>query len=299
MYKNLNPASLGVSGRQSELIELTLTYGFRGLDLDAAELIKRATLQGVEEAAKYIRSGKVKVGGWTLPLPLSAAESVFNAGLERLPSVAETAREVGFTYCTAEIDPACDDLPYHENFERHRERLVKVGEALAARGIRLAIQLRATAKQREGRRYPFIHQAEELLTLLRTTGSDKVGLALDTWSWKVGGGGYDQLAELSDEQIVTVSIADVPLDVDVAKISSADRLLPAEESIPEYARLVADLAKRKYEGPFTIVPHARQLASLNRDASVEKCAKILDQIWLQAGLTKPPRPVAVGNDTRP
>jgi hypothetical protein len=34
MYKNLNTAALGITGRQSELIELALTYGFRGLDLD-------------------------------------------------------------------------------------------------------------------------------------------------------------------------------------------------------------------------------------------------------------------------
>jgi sugar phosphate isomerase/epimerase len=137
------------------------------------------------------------------------------------------------------------------------------------------------------------------LTLLRTTDNENVGLALDTWNWKVGGGGHDQLAELRGEQVVTLCIADVPLDADLSKITSSDRLLPTEESIPEYASLVADLAKRGYDGPITILPHARQLASLNRDASVEKCAKIMDQIWTQAGLAKPARPIPVSADTRP
>ena len=34
MFLNLNAQSLGVSGRQSELIELALTYGFKGIDTD-------------------------------------------------------------------------------------------------------------------------------------------------------------------------------------------------------------------------------------------------------------------------
>ena len=40
MYKNLNSWTLGISGRQSELIELALTYGFRGLDIDIHDMIK-------------------------------------------------------------------------------------------------------------------------------------------------------------------------------------------------------------------------------------------------------------------
>lgn len=41
MYKNLNAEVLGVSGRQSELIELAMTYGFIGLDVDITEVVKR------------------------------------------------------------------------------------------------------------------------------------------------------------------------------------------------------------------------------------------------------------------
>ena len=136
MYKNLNPASFGVSGRQSELIELMLTYGFRGLDLDAADLLRRATLQGTEEASKYIHSAKIKIGGWTVPVQLGADDGVFQSEIERLSLTAETARKVGFTYGTLDLQPASDKLPYHENFERHRQRLSKLGDVLAGAGLR-------------------------------------------------------------------------------------------------------------------------------------------------------------------
>ena len=33
MFKNLSPSALGISGHQSEIIELALTYGFAGMDL--------------------------------------------------------------------------------------------------------------------------------------------------------------------------------------------------------------------------------------------------------------------------
>jgi sugar phosphate isomerase/epimerase len=292
MYKNLNPASLGVSGRQSELIELTLTYGFRGLDLDAAELIKRATLQGVEEATKYVRSGKVKIGGWTLPASLTANDAAFQVDIERLTSLAETAAQVGFTYCTVNIDAGSDDLPFHENFERHRDRLAKVGEILSGHGIRLGLGLQAAAQHREGRTYPFVHQAEELLTLIRTTGHNYVGLALDTWNWKVGGGASDQLSELTGDQVVAVTIADVPEDADPAAIEPTQRLLPTPETLEENARLLALLGGRGYVGPVTLMPHSQQLGKLTRDASVDKCSMLLSKLWAEAGLVKTPKPQA-------
>jgi sugar phosphate isomerase/epimerase len=292
MYKNLNPASLGVAGRQSELIELALTYGFRGLDLDAADMLKRATLQGVDEAAKYLHSAKVKVGGWVLPVHLEGNDQTFHADLERLSITADTAKRVGFTYTVFDVEPACDDLPYPDNFERHRHRLARVADVLAGQGIRLGVRLKAAAKHREGRTYPFVHKAEELLTLIRTTGHRNVGLALDTWNWTVGGGGDDQLSELSGEDFVTVCIADVPDNAEPATVETRERLLPTEGTIPRYAKLIARLAQQNYKGPVTLMPHHRQMASLTRDASVEKCADILRKIWTEAGLTKAGRAAA-------
>ncbi len=299
MYKNLNPASLGVSGRQSELLELTLTYGFRGLDLDAADLLKRATLQGVEEAGKYIRSAKVKIGGWSLPVQLEADDGVFQSELERVATLMDTAKQLGFRYCTTDIQPANDKLPYHENFELHRQRLSKVGDVLATGGIRLGLALKATAEARRERTYPFIHKAEELLTLIRTTGHSHVGLALDTWSWKVGGGAMELLADLKANQIVTVTIADVPADADLEKLEAAQRFLPTEDSIPAYGKFVASLVERKYDGPVTLLPASKHISGTPRDLAIDKCALLLEQIWTQAGVAKPSKPALAAAEFAP
>jgi chitinase len=54
MYKNLNATVLGVSGRQSELIELAMTYGFRGLDIDIVDLVKRTLLVERQDVGQRI-----------------------------------------------------------------------------------------------------------------------------------------------------------------------------------------------------------------------------------------------------
>lgn len=290
MYKNLNPASLGISGRLSELIELTLTYGFRGLDLNAADLLKRATLQGAEEAGKYIRSAKIKIGGWSLPVQFGVDDGVFQVETDRLSLIAETARKLGYSYCTTELEPANDKLPYHENFERHRQRLSKVGDVLAGLGLRLGVGITAVPAMRQDRVYSFIHKADELVTLIRTVNHTHVGLILDTWNWRIGGSGAEALADMTGKQIVSVTIADVPADADLAVIDGTQRLLPAEETIPQHAQLVEVLAERKYDGPVTLLPDPRHVGGLARDHLIEKCASLLEQIWVQAGLSKSGRP---------
>ena len=295
MYKNLNPQSLGVSGRQSELIELTLTYGFRRLDLDAGELLKRATLHGVEEATRYIRSGKVKVSGWTLPVNLDADGETFDAELEKLSGLADTAAQVGFTYCTTKIAPS-SDKPFHENFETHCERLRKAGEVLARHDIRLGIGFQPVVAENQDGEYPFVRQAEELLTLAKNVGSDNVGLALDTWDWQIGRGGKDQLSELTGQQIVSVCIADAPADAEAATVDPTQRLLPTEETAPGHTALLVLLAEREYDGPITLLPHSSQISRAPRDINVDKCANLLDGIWKEAGLNKAGKLVPVATE---
>lgn len=286
MYKNLSPDALGISGRQSELIELALTYGFRGLDVDAAELIKRSGLQGVEEANRYLHSAKLRVNGFRLPADLQADEVAFKADMEKLAAVAEVAKRIGFRCCATTLAPASETLPYHENFETHRVRLGRVAELLAKFEIRLGVGLSPVAAERQGRRFQFIHQAEELVTLLKSVGVPNVGLVLDTWNWRVGNGRLEQVSELKGQPVVSVRLAEVPEDADLATITPAQRLLPGDRTAAEHAALLRLLAERNYDGPITIAPHPTQVAERNRDTVASKCSGLLDQLWAAAGLTK-------------
>ena len=124
MFKNLNAPALGVSGHQSEIIELALTYGFQGMDVDIVEIANRAKVRGMPYARRLIHSAKIRIGTIPLPLEWDTDDDAFKAELEKLPEYAQVAAEIGCTRCVATIPPAGDKRPYHENFEFHRRRFL-------------------------------------------------------------------------------------------------------------------------------------------------------------------------------
>ena len=60
MFKNLSTQALGITAmRESEKIELALTFGFRGIDLDIDEFHQRIQTSDLERASRLIRSAKI------------------------------------------------------------------------------------------------------------------------------------------------------------------------------------------------------------------------------------------------
>jgi sugar phosphate isomerase/epimerase len=286
MYKNLSPDALGVSGWQSELIELALTYGFKAFDIDIAELLKANAAQGQEYACRFLESAKIQVGTFDLPVRLQSDEEEFKAGLVALDETAALAAAAGATRCITHIKAASDDLPYHENFELHRTRLGDIADVLGKHGVQLGIGFHAAAACRADKQFQFIHEAEPLVTLIKTIGHDHVGLLLDTWDWQVGGGGISQLEELAANQIVTVRMADVPADADLATIEESQRLLIGESETGNSAAVLRLLAEKDYEGPVSVYSHPSQFGRATRESIVQKASRALDEQWAAAGLDR-------------
>ena len=94
MLKNFSPQSLGINGRQSELIELALTYGFTSMDIDMDEMLRRSQRTNRQDAAKYLEAAKIVIGGFDLGIDLDADEEAFAAQLGGLHPLAELAKEL-------------------------------------------------------------------------------------------------------------------------------------------------------------------------------------------------------------
>jgi sugar phosphate isomerase/epimerase len=284
MFKNLSPQALGISGRDSEIIELVLSYGFKGLDLDLVEFAEEVKKQGLARAARLIASARLKIGSFALPLALGDDEAQFRADLEKLPALAEVAEGIGCTRATTVIEPGSDSRPYHENFELHRKRLADVAAVLTPRKIRLGIGFLAPTQCRAGHAFQFIQTFDELLLLLRSVGSPQVGLALDTWHWHLGGGKLEQLSAQAADKLVTVSLADAPAEVNAQTAELASRRLPAEGGAIDLAGVLATLAELRYDGPVTPAPDKSQFAASARDKIVKSAGAALDAVWKAAGL---------------
>ena len=54
MFKVLSCDALGISGRQSEIIELALSYRYSGIEIDIPLFCKQVELRGIEHARRFI-----------------------------------------------------------------------------------------------------------------------------------------------------------------------------------------------------------------------------------------------------
>ncbi|MDZ7616209.1 MAG: sugar phosphate isomerase/epimerase [Patescibacteria group bacterium] len=285
MFKNLNPFTLGVTGHQSEIIELALTYGFGGMDLNADEFALRVLRRGAEHAKRLLESAKVKIGTFALPFEPDADDESFKQGMERLPKAAEAVAVAGCTRCVAMVAPAGDKRPYHENFEFHRRRFSEICAALAPHGIRLGIGFRAAEYLRKDQAFQFIHDFDALSLLVSMVAADNVGVILDVWDLYVGGGSIETIRSLTANQIVAVQVAELAADQPVAEVDTASRLMPnAEGGRIHVASILGVLKEKGYTGPVTAAPSRAALPSKRRDVIVRRTGEALEAVWRIAGL---------------
>lgn len=285
MYKNLNAESLGIVGRQSELIELALTFGFRSMDIDIDELVRRVERQSVEQAVRFLKGAPVSVGSFTLPESWRGDEAGFQASLVQLKSAATAAAAAETKRCIVTIEPASDMLPYHENFELHRQRLGEVASLLAEFDIQLGLDLCASPVRRNGQ-FQFIQQVDELLTFFKATSSSNIGLVLDTWDWRLGGGSLQQIGELAEGQIVLVRVADIAPAADLSVIDETQRQLPSEDGIVDNVGIIKLLDEHNYQGAVELNVSPALFEGVTRDDTVKQAKASLESLFTSAGLTK-------------
>ena len=229
MFKNLNPSVLGISGHQSEIIELALTYGFAGIDLNIAEFATRVRLKGLPYARRLIDSAKIRVGTFALPVQWDVDDETFQKELKKLPEYGEAARP-WVARGHGAVGPGRGHSAYHENFEFHRHRLQDICAALRPSGVRLALGFQAAEYLRRNQAFQFIHDPDALTLLLNMVAAPNVGLLLDAWDWVAGGGTIENIRKLPPGQIVAVQVAEMPAGVPLSDLDDKSRLLPSVEN---------------------------------------------------------------------
>jgi sugar phosphate isomerase/epimerase len=293
MFKNLSAEALGIAGRQSELIELALSHGFKGLDLDLVEFAEQVDAHGFDKASRLIVSARLKLGSFKLPVAWSEDTAETRDQMARLAPLAEIASRLGCTRATTLVEPGNDSRVYHENFEFHRRRIGEIAAVLAPWKIRLGLSVLAPHACRAGRAFQFIQTFDELLLLVRNIGAPNVGVVFDSWHWHVGGGKPEQLATLKNDQIVAVSLADGATAATAADAQLSQRRLPGDGGTVDAAAILSALAKLNYDGPVTPAPDRSQFAGLGRDAIVKQAGAALDRAWKAANIGAVGRQAAV------
>jgi sugar phosphate isomerase/epimerase len=278
VYKSLSPSAIGVFARQSELVEIALTHGFKGFEIEIGEVVRRAQSTNVGQACRYLCSAQVRIGGFELPVRWSGNEKDLQADLSQLALLREVCTALGADRCYTTIRPTCDQRPFHENFKFHVERLQQVADALAPAGVKLALNFLAAPNERADGGFQFIHQVDPLLLLLSSIQRDNVGLLLDSWNWWVGGGDLEKVRTLRADQVLNVRLSDIPLGADLSTVGADQRLLPGDGGTIDAPALLAALDELGYDGPVALAPDPALFKGQKREAIVSKASALLDTL---------------------
>ena len=293
MFKNLNASFLGVSGHESEIMELALTYGFKGIDLNFQDFLDRAQAKGVDYARRLIdsalKTGRIQLGTFDLPIDWDVDDERFGAELAKLPDVVKMATDMGCKRCIATIAPAGDKRPYHENFEFHKFRFGDICRALSPLGVQVGLAFRAAENLRKGHAFQFIHDMEGITALINMIDAPNIGFAFDSWNFKLCGAALEDLKKLPASQIVSVRLADLPGD-DVAPDAVAEehRYMPGATGRIDFEAVLAVLRDVGYDGPVTAAPHRRTLGRGRRDILIEKASQTLERLLTPAPVVAAP-----------
>ena len=201
MFRNLSTVGLPLSGRPSELIELALSFGFDGMDIDILDMEKQAAAFGVENARRLMVSARLKSGLFHLPVRLDADEAAFAADIADLPARLEVAAACECTRAVTTIAPASNEHSFKDFFELHRTRLNTIGDLLAAHGTELGLAIRPEAAAREGLTHAFIHTFEGLVGLVMVA-HERIGAVVDAWTLYATGESLDLVTKLPPGRIV-------------------------------------------------------------------------------------------------
>jgi len=290
MYKNFSPSALGITGRQSELIELALTYGFRGMDIDMSEMRRRASRSTPTEAFKYLKATDLSIGGFRLDVDLDADDEAFKTQLAALHPVADLASQWKVKHGLMMVPAATDRMPYHEYFDFVKTRLTQIAEVLAPRKLRLGIGFRAGKELETDKQFPFVRNAEGLIALVKSVAGENVGYIIDSWDWLVSGSTIEQLNEVPPKKIVTTRLGSVLEGVAIVDATSQDRVLPVVVGPLNHVAFVKKLKSLGYDGPIGPSASATQYKGETREFIVSNGQELIDDILTQAGITVPPRP---------
>lgn len=284
MFRCLSMAALGLSGRQSELIELALSNGFKGLDLDLLDFAATVKSSDLAKARRFIDSAKLKLGSFELPFEWQADEAIYRVGLSQLPELVTLAAQVGCRRAVTTLLPGSDERPLHQNFDFYRRRLLELAGILEPHGVKLAVGFEPAIDRRTGFAFEFIYDFDTLSMLMSMAPSSALCFVVDLWNVVAGGSSLDAVKRLPVDKIGVVYLADASEELPAKLWPRSNRVLPGETGLIDNQALLTWLAEIGYDGPIYPAPESTVLAGQRRDAIVKSAGEKLDALWKSAGL---------------
>lgn len=276
MYKILNSRGLGVAGKQNELIELALTHGFNGVEVDMEDLVGRHDTLGKQFACQFLQSANIDLGSFRLPINLGGTDEQYAASIAKLDTILDLATTLNAKCCYVDVMPNNEQYAFQDNFQKHQARLQELGEKFSSSSVKIGLALNGSVAKPADGDFKFIQTGDELLTLVKSVGQDNVGLCVDSWEWVVSGGTLEQLTGAAG-LITELRLADVAAGADTSAIKSSDRTsLPGDTEGSFSVQLCKAILAGNKDIPVSVSTDLSTYADGSRDSIVGKLSKQLD-----------------------
>lgn len=288
MYRNLSTVGLPLSGRPSELIELALSFGFDGMDIDILDFCQQAEIYGVDHARRLMVSARLKASAIRLPVTLSGDEATFNAELEQLPKILEMTAAAECSRALTTLVAGSDEHAFKDCFELHRTRLDSIGNLAAQHGIMIGLAIQPEAEFRAGLVHQFVHTYEGLIGLVASCHAS-VGAVVDGWALHLTGETSAVISQLPAGRLVEIRLSDAAADVPPADLIASQRLMPGETGVINSVEILQAANAVGFEGPVTPCAARAALKGTGRERIVRRAGEQLEAIWRDADLPIVPR----------
>ena len=281
MFKNLNCGALGHKASFEETVALAREFGFGGVDLDGAYLLR----QGGQAARELLAQHGLQAGGCSFGVAFREkdSEEAWARSLGELAQQAKLAAEAGGARFYTWVPPASDSLSFRQQYERFLNRIRPAAAILAGFGQRLGLEFIGPVTLRSGKKYGFLYSMDGMRAASASMGAN-VGLLLDGWHWYTCQATLTDLEQLEPGDVVYVHLNDAPAGIPVNEQIDNRRELPGATGVIDLSGFLRRLQKSGYDGPVTVEPFNEKLKALPLREAVKATAESLNKVFQQAGI---------------
>lgn len=265
MYSALSPGAVGVAANAlDDRIAAAVRANMGGVEIDPEEVAHLVETEGAESVKRKFADARILPSGWGLAVDLRGDHAKFQADLNSLERLARAAAAIECKRAFTWIMPASDTLEFNANFDLHVGRLRPVAALLDEHGHSLGLEFIGPKTIRNRFKYTFVYDMPGMLELARAVGPN-VGLLLDSWHLYTSHGAIDQIAKLTDRDVVYVHVNDAPTGVDVDEQIDNVRRLPGDTGVIDMTAFLDALRQIGYNGPVVPEPFFSDLDRLPSD----------------------------------
>ena len=264
---NLNVGQVGVRATPREAIGLARKYGY-GFVSPMPWAMARMSKDEMAQLLAEMKAAKLAWGAAGIGPFFQADDAKFKQRRAKIAETAAVLQRAGVTRSFTWVMPSSNARTYRQSFRLAARRTREVGKLLADRGVRIGLEYLGTKTLVLKGKFPFVQTLAEMRELTGEVALDNVGLALDAWHWFQAGDTEDDIAKLTNREVVCADICDAPAGVPRHQMPDSPRRLPCTTGVIDVKGFLRGLLRIGYDGPVGTEPFDRSLKKLSTEKAM-------------------------------